>query len=132
MSKPLFTKDLPELFKEVWAEKTGEAVWDINCGWCYQFALILGRLVGRKTKYISNNQHCWIEVDGVFYDSEHPNGTTDATKMDWNGPWEKPLTAKQVREYWGYYGRSGPIRESVIRKVVAAYRKNQKQNRKVA
>lgn len=108
---------LADLFKEVWQKHTGLKVWGINHGWCYHFALVLKRIHGDRVKLHTTAGHAWIEVDGMFYDSNTPQGSSEPLCH-----YERQeLPEDQFEEFWRTRGGSGPVRWDVINEVVSTH-----------
>lgn len=107
---------LAELFIDVWHRRTGVKPWSINRGWCYQFALVLARLHADKgVKLHTTVGHAWIEIDGVFYDSDTPQGTTEPLCSYYE---PEQLSMQNFEEFWYSRGGSGPVNWDVIEEVI--------------
>lgn len=58
-------------------------VWDVNMGWCAAWARRVRFLIPRA-QVRRNQWHTWVELDGLFYDAECLDGTTDAEELQFH------------------------------------------------
>lgn len=124
MFKPI-PDGLPEMFVKVW-NKYNEGwlhiseVERINWGWCYQFAAILKGIHGDQCKLWHNPpMHAWIEINGIFYDTENLCGADDSGLCSRVSGWE--ITIKELDETWRWSGGSGAIRWDIVKETVSLY-----------
>lgn len=81
----------------------------INTGRCYDWAYIAFCLWPNVTLW-TTECHAWVEVDGLFYDSETPNGHLDHKKLRCNEYWPgrstKPtsMSPENFKEFWNENG----------------------------
>ncbi len=67
--------------------KAGSNEWDINCGWCEEWALGGQRIVGGELKWldelgIADINHCVLVLNWRFHDAQHPTGIDQLTELD--------------------------------------------------
>lgn len=59
----------------------------LNDGWCYLVAHCVGKVLkdvyNIDVKYNSHGLHCWIEFDGVAYDTLYPEGYATSPVEEW-------------------------------------------------
>jgi hypothetical protein len=63
--------------------------WDINCGWCENWATAASDKYGGEPEWLdqidplfSSLNHCILIKDGRYYDSQHPDGVDDLNQLD--------------------------------------------------
>ncbi len=59
--------------------------WDINCGWCEEWAEEAYKRVGGMVVWFDDEDdpnHCVLYLDGLYYDAQHPEGVDDVELMD--------------------------------------------------
>jgi hypothetical protein len=114
-------KGLPEHFKKVWKEHTGQTIQDINEGWCYQFAMVLHLIHGRKLRFHNTVGHCWVSYKGVHYDANHPHGVSYEL-CNWQSVCLNNI--KEVETYWNEHGYSGTIQWEIVNQVASDFLSN--------
>lgn len=110
--------ELVTTFIQIWNENSLYKVSEsrINCGWCYQFALIIQSIYGGQlvtSKYHSD--HCWVRINGYDYDSDNLTGSLLKQKD------EELMSIDETIEYWSGCGISGEVNEAVISLVILEY-----------
>lgn len=108
------------IFVETWNEMSSDHVREdtINCGWCYQIALVFQRLYGGLL-YTPGWNHAWVKIGDLHFDTEFLRGTSnpnflchlEASAMD----------EKEFIEVWSKRGNSGKVRMDIIDEVVRRY-----------
>lgn len=81
----------------------------INSGRCYDWAYIAYCLWPNVTLW-TTERHAWVEVNGLHYDSESPNGVDDPEKLRCNeqfpandvGP--EMIQAEKFKDFWNGNG----------------------------
>lgn len=61
-------------------------IYDLNNGWCYTVAYAVGQVLaneGYAVKFHSHCHHAWFSVDGVDYDTMHPEGYSEPVVQAW-------------------------------------------------
>jgi len=116
----MLDKNLPQLFMDAWYEVTGERIKTINKGHCYQFALLLGAILGEGTTYHYSSRHCWIAYQGLYYDSDCLDGTANHWEICSGAP-NGPIDVRSVIKYWAKHGMSGKVRWDVINRLAVKY-----------
>jgi hypothetical protein len=84
----------------------------INNGRCYKWAYIAARLYSDVMIW-SNMSHAFVEIDGLFYDAESPNGVLELESLNCNhrrgidrdDSWVQTL--EELVEYWEDHGKTG-------------------------
>lgn len=63
--------------------------WDINCGWCREWAELAVALHGGAIVWLDEFgydpdeiSHAVMELDGKLYDAQHPSGVSSAANLD--------------------------------------------------
>ena len=66
--------------------------WDINCGWCNEWAETASKKYGGEVCWLDeldhislrevSVDHCILVMKGKYYDSQHPNGVNDPGDLD--------------------------------------------------
>lgn len=63
--------------------------WDINCGWCEEWAIMAESKYGGEIIWLDQIDesyfdfgHAVLLLDGKFYDSQHPNGVSSPDELD--------------------------------------------------
>ena len=85
---------------------------EINMGLCYKWAYIAACLYPDVTIW-SNRGHAFVEKNGLFYDSESPDGVEDMKSLGCNSrtgrgegdSWIQ--TRRELIQYWKYNGCTG-------------------------
>lgn len=115
-------KDLPRKFASTWRKVTGEplTIEQINWGWCYQFALVLRKLYGKRAQLYYNEYHAWVEIDGLKYDADRIHGVKQFKHSVYKEDVIK-ANMKKTEEYWNTSGTSGVVRWDVINEVIKLY-----------
>lgn len=81
----------------------------INTGRCYDWAYIAYCLWPNVTLW-TTERHAWVEVSGLFYDSESPSGVEDHQKLRCNETWgwddQEPIAIKpeEFKDFWNENG----------------------------
>lgn len=87
----------------------------INYGWCYQFAMVLKLIHGNKAKLHSDHGHCWVEIDGIHFDSEYPKMGTFIHPGQ-----SKEMSVDETVDYWKH-GGSGSVDWALAKEVASLY-----------
>jgi len=84
---------------------------EINDGLCYKWAYVAARLYPNVTLW-SNQSHAWVEQDGLFFDSESPNGETQLEHLNCNSRCDRDIydswqvsSTDELVEYWDTHGK---------------------------
>lgn len=63
--------------------------WDINCGWCEEWALMAEEKYGGEMIWLDQIDesyfdfgHAVLRLNGRFYDSQHPTGVSSPKELD--------------------------------------------------
>ena len=96
---------------------------EINGGWCYQFALLLKKVYGRKCTLYMDSDHVWVKMSGRFYDSDHRGGVVSVYQLGVDDYRYQHATPQQVIDEWGCRGNSGPVRWDVIEMAYKLYKR---------
>ena len=63
--------------------------WDINCGWCEEWAIMAESKYGGEIIWLDQIDesyfdfgHAVLLLNGKFYDSQHPNGVSSPDELD--------------------------------------------------
>src|SRR5271165_6624695 len=105
-------KSLVDTFVRVWNESNGGNWYvdadDINCGWCYQFAIVIKRALDIEVNIYSDTDggHCWVKIGEYYYDSENLKGTKHAPTF--NEKYLGPISVRRTQEIW-CRANSGPV-----------------------
>lgn len=123
-------ESLVNTFLDVWNDENGESVerWEINSGWCYQFAVVVRFALGSDVHLYSDMDggHCWVKIGDYFYDSDHLKGVKRPLSMSYSGDdWKGPVSIRTVQRVW-HDANSGPVQMRTIRRVVNTWKANQK------
>jgi hypothetical protein len=65
-------KEVFELINDFFQYEYDHNPYEINFGHCYHWAYLAYKLLGGNLWY--NSMHAVLELDGIFYDSEHLDG----------------------------------------------------------
>lgn len=120
-------KSLVDTFVRVWNETNGGNWYveadDINCGWCYQFAIVVKRTLNVDVDIYSDTDggHCWVKIDGYYYDSEHLKGTRNILSFSCSDDYVGPISVRRTQEIW-HRANSGPVQLKTINKVVREWK----------
>jgi len=111
--------NLVETFVTVWNKRNNSSIGvsSINCGWCYQFAVVIVAIYGGEFM-TPGWYHAWVKVDGLNYDSANLKGTTDENMQA-----GKVVSYEKLKEIWDERGSSGPIQEDTLLEVIETYLK---------
>ena len=142
MRKKIVPEKLVKDFVDTWNKMTvDDGDWasslersEINFGWCYQLAILLRKYHGPKAQLWFNHYHCWIEIDGVHYDTDHPEGTTLDTMAVDEPPVMRRASITATADAW-CEGGSGEVNLDVIEAILKknGFRKrNNRRNKKAA
>ncbi|MHC4213920.1 MAG: hypothetical protein ACYSWP_11160 [Planctomycetota bacterium] len=88
---------------------------DINRGWCYYWAYIVYKFFGGILITVKEHGggHAFVEIDGLYYDSETPNGVDCWSSLPFFRHFDLDIDVaeEQVPEtfidYWERVGREG-------------------------
>ena len=113
---------LVDLFLDTWEQYRSEylGLWDINRGWCYQFALVIYQVYG-GTLQTPGFGHAWVKISGLDYDCVNLNGTD--LKPRWGEPRPEYEDLEEFCSQWSNVGNSGRVDWDVIEQTVAEYQK---------
>jgi hypothetical protein len=119
-------KSLVDTFVRVWNEDNNYKVCEeyINCGWCYQFAIVIKRALNCKVDLYTDYDggHCWVKIGNYFYDSEHLNGTKhNLTMSTYGNDWKGPVAERTIQRLWAG-ANSGPVQIYTINRVIAEWK----------
>ena len=120
-------KSLVDTFCRVWYENNEDYIDkdDINCGWCYQFAVLVKRALNVKVELYTDldGGHCWVKIGNYFYDSDHLNGVAGHLSMSSYGDnWKGPVSERTIQRIW-YGANSGPVQLRTINKVIKEWKR---------
>lgn len=100
-----------------WQTSGGFRRSDINCGWCYQIAVVFKRIYGGE--YVTPGyRHAWIRINGLDYDSDNLSGVPDLG-VKWS-PGEV-VNEEELCDIWGERGNTGEVRMDIVEEVVRRY-----------
>ena len=122
-------KELVQAFVTAWNKlnhnryNEGLQAHEINRGWCYQFALVMKKVYKNRCTIYTNRCHAWVKMNGLFYDSDHREGTDDRWEIDNSHDEPRHVTMGECEEYWNKNGSSGEVRWDVIEHAIELYKR---------
>jgi hypothetical protein len=118
------TKELVELFVKTWNKRSDHevSVETLNCGWCYQFAVLLKRLYGDKVSLYHDNSHAWVKIGSKYYDSDHRSGVSQLGLISHFGFIYENISERQLIDHWRH-GNTGRVNGRIINEVIRLYRR---------
>jgi hypothetical protein len=131
MSRQYVTDELVNLFVGTWNSSNSTDPYlyvrreTINWGWCYQFAILMRRLHGKKAKLCYDQGHAWVKIGKKYYDSDRQDGVTRASQLGGARADHVDVSERELIKFWEGPGggRSGKVRHDIIDEVVSAYKR---------
>ena len=124
-------QELVTCFVKAWnkSDETDDLLqeWQINRGWCYQFALLIKEVYGSKCHLYMDQGHAWVKIGRkYYYDCVHLNGTTDMGDIrSWGGD-PSEVSTKDLVTHWEVDGYSGDVQWGVIQEAAKMFLKGRK------
>jgi len=131
MKRVTIPKSIVDVFIRVWNEENYSNPRDhltedyLNCGWCYQLAVVIKKIYGNKAKFYTDYDggHCWVKIGDYHYDSNNLRGSKESLSMSYSdNTSDGAVPLRTIIKTWRG-ANSGPVQLKTIDKVVKEWKR---------